>query len=189
MKNKVQDSEQDRNGVADTCAFLSKGSGERANTSLSADGFPCEHLFPYSTSTNPPLQPSSGLYSVQICHIRGEDIQIFPSLPTRTHPHEDDSDWYVQANCLPRQHLKCALRKPFFQCPLFCSTCKMEIIPEGAEVHILENCVQLSLSAQRRAGRGMPALPVLCPGWTQAPDLPQKPYHPAGSKPMRLYQS
>lgn len=96
-----------------------------------------------------------------ICHIKGEDIWIFPSLPTRTHPHEDDGSWYVQAvcNCLPRQHPKCTWRKPFFQGLLFCSTCKMATLLVGA-VHILNNPVQWSLSARRRADGGMPALPA-----------------------------
>lgn len=44
----------------------------------------------------------------------------------------------------------------------------MKTVPEGAEVHILDNCVQLSLSAQGRAEWGMPALPALHPGWTGA---------------------
>lgn len=150
--------------------FPSQRLGERANTSLSADGFPCEHLFPWSTSTSPLLQTSSGLYTVQICYITGEDTWIFPSLPARTHPHEEDRDWYVQAVCnrLPCRHLKCAWRKPFFHSPLSCSTCKMEILPEGAEVHILDNRGQLSLSAQQRADRGMPALPAHRPGWMWA---------------------
>lgn len=47
----------------------------------------------------------------------------------------------------------------------------MQTVPEGAEVHILDNCAQLSLSAQGRAERGMPALPALHPGWTGARSL------------------
>lgn len=97
-----------------------------------------------------------------ICHIRGEDICIFPSLPTRTHPCEDGG-WYVQAacNCHPRQHPKCSQQKcAFFQGLLFCLTCKMETLLVGA-VHILNNPVQWSLSAQQRADGGMPALPAL----------------------------
>lgn len=102
-----------------------------------------------------------------------------PPPPTRTHPHEEDSDWYVQAVCnrLPRRQLKRALRKPFLQGPLFCLTCKMEILPERAEVHILDNRAQLSLSAQQRADRGMPALPALCPGWTRARSPAETPSH------------
>lgn len=150
------------------CIFLRKSSGERASTSLSATDSLVTVYFHAVHLPVLPLQLVLILY--KLATLEEKTSGFSPHFLHGFNPHED-SNWHIQAacNCLTRWHPNQALRKPFFlQGRLFRSMCEMEILLSGAEVHILDNRAQLSLSAQRRADRGMPALPVLCPGWMWA---------------------